>query len=140
MSLRVAKRLQADGIEARCVDIRWLNPLPIDDMIREAKATGRVLVVDECRETGGMAEGIMTALVEHCPQVSMKRVTGVDTYIPLGAAANLVLVSGIAPNSPQTLPKHFQNPPQILPNPAQPLSKPSQNSFQALPKRFKINK
>ena len=53
---------------------------------------GRVLVVDECRRTGGMAEGILTALVEHCPEVKMARVTGDDTYIPLGAAANLVLV------------------------------------------------
>ena len=93
MSLRVAKRLEASGIRARCVDIRWLNPLPTEDMVREAKATGRVLVVDECRETGGMAEGILTALVEGCPEVKMARVTGVDTYIPLGAAANLVLVS-----------------------------------------------
>ncbi|MGB0639631.1 MAG: thiamine pyrophosphate-dependent enzyme [Myxococcota bacterium] len=92
MSLRVAERLKAEGINARCVDIRWLNPLPIDDMVREAKTTGKVLVVDECRETGGMAEGIITALVEHCPDVQMARVTGVDTYIPLGDAANLVLV------------------------------------------------
>ena len=59
----------------------------------EAQATGRVLVVDECRQTGGMAEGILTALVEGCPEIKMARVAGVDTYIPLGAAANLVLVS-----------------------------------------------
>ncbi len=92
MSLRVAERLLAEGIDARCVDIRWLLPLPVEDLVREASATGRVLVVDECRRTGGMAEGILTALVEHCPEVKMARVTGDDTYIPLGAAANLVLV------------------------------------------------
>jgi hypothetical protein len=34
----------------------------------------------------------MTALVEHCPEVAMARVTGLDTFIPLGAAASLVLV------------------------------------------------
>jgi 2-oxoisovalerate dehydrogenase E1 component len=89
----VAKRLAAKGINIRCVDIRWINPLPIEDMAREASATGKVLVVDECRKTGGMAEGIITALVENCPDVKIARVTGVDTYIPLGAAANLVLVS-----------------------------------------------
>jgi 2-oxoisovalerate dehydrogenase E1 component len=88
----VAERLRAEGIDARCVDIRWLLPLPVEDLVREASATGRVLVVDECRRTGGMAEGILTALVEHCPEVKMARVTGDDTYIPLGAAANLVLV------------------------------------------------
>ena len=93
MSLRVAERLKTSGINARCVDLRWLNPLPVEDIVREAQVTGRVLVVDECRQTGGMAEPIMTALVEHCPEVTMKRITGVDTYIPLGAAANLVLVS-----------------------------------------------
>jgi 2-oxoisovalerate dehydrogenase E1 component len=93
MSLRVAKRLEKRGIRARCVDIRWLNPLPLDDIAREALATGHALIVDECRETGGMAEGIMTGLIERCPDIRMKRVTGVDTYIPLGAAANLVLVS-----------------------------------------------
>jgi 2-oxoisovalerate dehydrogenase E1 component len=92
MSLRVAQRLRAEGIDARCVDIRWLLPLPVEDMVREAKVTGKVLIVDECRETGGMAEGIMTALVEHCPEVQMRRITGLDTFIPLGAAANLVLI------------------------------------------------
>ncbi len=92
MSLRVAERLKDQGINARCVDIRWLNPLPVEDMVREAQCTGKVLIVDECRETGGMAEGIMTALVEHCPNVQMARVAGIDTYIPLGDAANLVLV------------------------------------------------
>jgi 2-oxoisovalerate dehydrogenase E1 component len=92
MSLRVAERLRADGIDARCVDLRWLQPLPIEDIVREATATGRVLVVDECRKTGGMAEAIFTALLENCPEVHAARVTGHDTFIPLGGAANLVLV------------------------------------------------
>ena len=92
MSLRVAKRLEEDGIRCRVVDLRWLNPLPEDDIVAAAQATGKVLVVDECRKTGGVAEGVFTVLAERCPEVSMSRVTGLDTYIPLGAAANLVLV------------------------------------------------
>jgi 2-oxoisovalerate dehydrogenase E1 component len=92
MSLRVAKRLEAEGHRIHVVDLRWLSPLPVDDMVAAAEATGRVLVVDECRRTGGVAEGVFTALVERCPQVRMARVTGDDTYIPLGGAANLVLV------------------------------------------------
>ncbi len=92
MSLRVAERLRAEGIDARCVDLRWLQPLPTEDIVREARETGRVLVVDECRKTGGMAEPIFTALLEGCPEVKAARITGDDTYIPLGGAANLVLV------------------------------------------------
>ena len=32
-------------------------PLPVDDVVREARATGRLLVVDETRRTGGVARG-----------------------------------------------------------------------------------
>ena len=92
MSLRVAKRLEARGVGVQVVDLRWLNPLPVEDMVKAARSTGRVLVVDECRQTGGMAESILTALVEHCPEVQMARVAATDSFIPLGAAANLVLV------------------------------------------------
>ena len=64
MSLRVARRLAGDGIDARVVDIRWLAPLPAADILREAEATGRVLIVDETRRSGGVSEGIVTALVD----------------------------------------------------------------------------
>ena len=42
--------------------MRWLAPLPIQDIVREANATGRVLVIDETRSSGGVAEGVVTAL------------------------------------------------------------------------------
>ena len=42
MSLRVARRLAQKGIEARVVDLRWLAPLPIEDIAREAVAAQRV--------------------------------------------------------------------------------------------------
>ena len=93
MSLRVARRIEARlGVSIRVFDLRWLNPLPVEDLVEAARATGKVLVVDECRRTGGVAEGVLTALVEGCPEVRMGRVTGDDTFIPLGDAANRVLV------------------------------------------------
>jgi 2-oxoisovalerate dehydrogenase E1 component len=61
MSLRVARRLERIGIAARVVDLRWLAPLPAADMLREATATGRVLVVDETRATRGVGEGVRGA-------------------------------------------------------------------------------
>ena len=59
---------------------------------RNRSAYRKVLVVDECRKTGGMAEPIMALLAEHSPGLIVQRVAGWDTYIPLGDAANLVLV------------------------------------------------
>jgi 2-oxoisovalerate dehydrogenase E1 component len=51
-----------------------------------------VLVVDECRATGGVSEGIYTALIDAGVDATLRRVAGQDVYIPLGGAANLVLV------------------------------------------------
>ena len=93
MSLRVARVLDRHGVQARVVDLRWLAPLPLDDLLREAEETGRVLVVDETRRTGGVSEGIVTALVDAGFDGKIARVASRDSFIPLGDAANLVLVS-----------------------------------------------
>jgi 2-oxoisovalerate dehydrogenase E1 component len=93
MSLRAAARLAEEGIGTRVVDLRWLAPLPVADIIREASATGRVLVVDETRRSGGVGEGIIAALVDAGFVGSARRVASIDSFIPLGGAARQVLVS-----------------------------------------------
>jgi 2-oxoisovalerate dehydrogenase E1 component len=92
MSLRVAARLTKLGIRARVVDLRWIAPLPEDDIVREARATGRVLVVDETRKSGGIGEGVIAALVDRGFDGKMKRVSSADSFIPLGDAALTVLL------------------------------------------------
>lgn len=93
MSLRVARRLESAGIHARVVDLRWLAPLPVNDMIREANATGRVLIVDETRSSGGVGEGVLAALLDNGYTGAMARVASADSFIPLGDAALAVLLS-----------------------------------------------
>jgi 2-oxoisovalerate dehydrogenase E1 component len=93
MSLRVARRLAEQGIDVRVVDLRWLAPLPVEDMVREAHATGRVLIVDETRATGGVGEGVLAALLAHGYDGVVDRVASVDSFIPLGDAALRVLLS-----------------------------------------------
>jgi 2-oxoisovalerate dehydrogenase E1 component len=93
MSIRVADRLAARGITTRVLDLRWLAPLPAADIMREASATGRTLIVDETRRSGGVAEGVITTLIDAGYLGRLARVTSKDSYIPLGDAANLVLLS-----------------------------------------------
>jgi len=93
MSLRVARRLAEAGIGARVLDLRWLAPLPADDLLREADATGRVLVVDETRRSGGVSEGVIAALADAGYRGRTARVVAADSFIPLGDAAGHVLVS-----------------------------------------------
>ncbi|MEV6798267.1 thiamine pyrophosphate-dependent enzyme [Micromonospora rifamycinica] len=93
MSLRAASTLADEGIGSRVVDLRWLAPLPVADLIREASATGRVLVVDETRRSGGVGEGILATLVDAGYVGAARRVAAVDSFVPLGPAARQVLVS-----------------------------------------------
>ena len=74
------------------LDLRWIAPLPLGDLLREADATGRVLVVDETRHAGGVGEGIITALLENGFTGRIARVSSRDSFVPLGDAANLVLL------------------------------------------------
>jgi 2-oxoisovalerate dehydrogenase E1 component len=92
MSLRVAAQLEAAGVGTRVVDLRWLSPLPVADIIRESSATGRVLVVDETRRSGGVGEGVLAALVDAGYVGVVRRVASVDSFVPLGPAAAHVLV------------------------------------------------
>jgi 2-oxoisovalerate dehydrogenase E1 component len=92
LSRRVMRRLERQGVQARVLDLRWLAPLPEGDLREQAEATGRVLVVDETRRSGGVSEAVVTALVDGRFQGAVARVTSADSYVPLGDAAQHVLL------------------------------------------------
>jgi 2-oxoisovalerate dehydrogenase E1 component len=96
LSQIAAARLGVRGFGVRVLDLRWLAPLDHMAIVENAEVCGRVLVVDECRQTGGgVAEAILAdlALRPETRNVAMARVAAADTYIPLGPAANLCLPS-----------------------------------------------
>jgi 2-oxoisovalerate dehydrogenase E1 component len=93
LSRRVAARLAEDGISCRVLDVRWLAPLPVAEIARHAHAVGRVVVVDETRRSGGVGEAVVSGLVEAGYRGALKRIAACDSFIPLGDAARLVLVS-----------------------------------------------
>ena len=96
-SLRAARTLQTEhGIGCRVVDLRWLLPLDIETVCAEASRTGRVLIVDEGRRSGGVSEALVTALVENSTASAttlphIERYCGEDTFIPLGPSWGHVL-------------------------------------------------
>ncbi len=93
MSLQAARRLAALDVHTEVVDLRWLNPLPVEAVAERAAATGRVLVVDECRATGGgIADALVAGLVEGGADAVIRTVRAADSYVPLGPAADTVLV------------------------------------------------
>ncbi len=92
LSLRAVRRLAEDGVRAQVLDLRWLAPLPLEAV--RAQAVGRaVLVVDECRASGGIADAIVADLATAGARRALAVVTAADSYIPLGPASDTVLVT-----------------------------------------------
>lgn len=95
LSRQAAKVLQEKhGIEVKVVDLRWLNPLPAEGILKQVAKAKRVLIVDEGRQSGSVSEGLMTLLMEEAsPRLKIKRITGKDCFIPLGTAWQYLLPS-----------------------------------------------
>jgi 2-oxoisovalerate dehydrogenase E1 component len=93
MSLRASTSLADEGISSTVLDLQWLSPLPREELLRVASKFACVMVVDETRESGGVSESVITALVDGGYDGVVRRVTSVDSFIPLGPAADHVLLS-----------------------------------------------
>ncbi len=94
LSLQAQRRLATEhGLRARVIDLRWLNPLPFAALREEAERAGSVVVVDECRATGGgVADAIIADLAEQGIGRRLRSVRAVDSFVPLGTATSAVLV------------------------------------------------
>ncbi|WP_425417982.1 dehydrogenase E1 component subunit alpha/beta [Oricola indica] len=92
----VERLVEAHGIEARIVDMRWLAPLPGEAILEAVADCRHVLIVDECRRTGSQSEALM-ALMAEAGVESFARVTAEDSFIATGPAyaATLPSAAGI---------------------------------------------
>jgi 2-oxoisovalerate dehydrogenase E1 component len=93
MSLRAAREIESNyGWKVRVVDLRWLVPLNDGFIGEQARGAKRIIVVDEGRHSGGVGEGVITAIVEAgFGATPLYRVVGADTSTPLAGAALAVL-------------------------------------------------
>jgi len=83
---------EADKLETRIIDLRWLAPLPADDLLRQVADCKRVLIVDECRRTGSQSEALMALFAEKT-KLPVARVTAEDSFIATGPAYAATLPS-----------------------------------------------
>jgi 2-oxoisovalerate dehydrogenase E1 component len=94
MALRAAKTLAGENVRVKVVDLRWIAPLPTAAIEAHARDANAILVVDECRKSGNVAEAIAMVVAENSTLRTkpFARVSSADSFIPLADAANLVLM------------------------------------------------
>ena len=88
-SLRAQKILNNEHKkDIKVVDLQWLAPLGWENIVQEVAGTKKIVIVDECRKTGSLSEGLVAGLIERLPNPpQIKTVTADDCFIPLGVAA-----------------------------------------------------
>jgi 2-oxoisovalerate dehydrogenase E1 component len=79
-------------IEVKLIDLRWLAPINTTGLLKEIEGKTNIIIVDECRATGSLSEYLTTLIVENNdPHPHIHRITGKDSFIPLGPAGDYVL-------------------------------------------------
>jgi pyruvate dehydrogenase E1 component beta subunit len=80
-----AREAEALGIDAEVLDLRTLQPLDVDAIVRSVTKTGRAVVVHEAPRTCGFGAEIAALLQERCflhLEAPVMRITGYDTPFP----------------------------------------------------------
>jgi len=93
-ALAAAYNLAKEGINVEVVDLRTLVPLDVDTIVKSVEKTGRLLIVHESMERGGVAGEILWRVSETAPDVisslktPFRRLAGMN--LPLSGIAEIV--------------------------------------------------
>ena len=83
--LEAAEALEAEGISLEVVDLRTLNPLDKECILKSVQKTGRAIIVHEAIKRGGIGGDISAILMEEAYDdldAPVLRIAGKNTTIP----------------------------------------------------------
>lgn len=93
-AIEAGKRLAAEGIKARMINMATIKPLDEALVIKAARECGKIVTVEEHNIIGGLGEAVCTAAAEHCP-VPVHRIGVNDEFGHSGPAAELLKQFGL---------------------------------------------
>ena len=93
-AIEAGKRLAADGINARVINMATIKPLDEELVLRAAKECGRIVTVEEHNILGGLGEAVAAVAAEHIP-VPVHRIGVRDEFGHSGPAAALLKQFGL---------------------------------------------
>ncbi len=86
LSHQALAEIDAVGTKTRIIDTRWLSPLPAQALTEAVRGCKHILIVDETRHSGGVAEALMAHFHETAPGAKLARLTAEDSFIATGPA------------------------------------------------------
>ena len=107
-TLEAANLLEADGIDAKVINIHTIKPLDEELVVAAAKETGKVVTIEEHSVIGGLGSAVCDALCANHPTPVYK--IGInDTFGESGPAVELIKKYGLDAQSIYEKVKVFVN-------------------------------
>jgi 2-oxoisovalerate dehydrogenase E1 component len=81
----IAQRLHEEGISVEIIDLRTINPLDIDTVLRSVQKTGKLLIAHEAPKNSGFGAEIAARVAEHAfdfLDAPIMRIGGQDCPVP----------------------------------------------------------
>ena len=93
-ALKAVKELEAEGINARLINIHTIKPIDRDIIIKAAKETGRIITIEEHNVIGGLGDAVCEVTSAECP-VKVTKVGVNDRFGYSGPANELLDIFGL---------------------------------------------
>ncbi|EIM5221193.1 alpha-ketoacid dehydrogenase subunit beta [Staphylococcus pseudintermedius] len=93
-SMKAAEELEKDGHSVEVIDLRTVQPLDVDTLVKSVEKTGRVIVVQEAQKQAGVGANVVAELSERAIlslEAPIGRVAAPDTIYPFTQAENVWL-------------------------------------------------
>ncbi|SAK47986.1 transketolase central region [Caballeronia temeraria] len=98
-ALETAEALQADSVDVSVLHVPTIKPLDTETIVREAKRSGRLVVVAENHTViGGLGEAVATALLTAGVAPTYRQIALPDAFLDAGALPTLHDRYGISTN------------------------------------------
>jgi 1-deoxy-D-xylulose-5-phosphate synthase len=95
-ALKAAETLSHDGISVEIIKLGVINPIDIEAIAQSVNKTGKLLILEESLERGGLGEGIAAKLIANktTPESIILMSAG-SAFYPCGDVENLRKLAGI---------------------------------------------
>lgn len=94
-ALEAVQELEAQGINARLINIHTIKPIDEDIIVQAAKETGRIVTVEEHNVVGGLGDSVCDVTARKCP-VPVTKIGIQDQFGYSGPAPELLKLFGLS--------------------------------------------
>jgi transketolase len=87
-AIDAAEKLRADGIQARVINMPFVDPLDQATLLEAARETRGIVTVEEAIVSGGLGAAVASLVSQHQP--TPMRILGITGFAPTGSASYLL--------------------------------------------------